>query len=188
MKLSLTYKIPTINNLTKVLLDQNIIYIKNLKNKTFSIFLNILYLYRQKQSEDLYVTLKNKIIFKGKKSLMMNLIILKLFSTLLSNKFSGVSNGFFSKIVCKGLGYKAKVVNGTLVLNLGFSHKLFFKNQIAIKTFCSTINTIILFSIEKQKLYEYMKYIGSFKKPDNYKGKGLICNNEIVRLKEGKKI
>lgn len=171
---------------TELLLDENLIYIRNQKNKTFFILLNFLYLY--KRNDNLFVTLKNTKKKINNKLLRSNFNLLKLFYKLLSNKILGVSSGFFGQLECRGLGYKAKVVNGVLVLNLGYSHKLFFKKKINIKIFCSKLTNIVFFSIEKQKLYEHMKYIYNFKKPDNYKGKGFVFNNEKIKLKEGKKI
>lgn len=178
------YNIP-LSKKTELLLDENLIYIKNKKNKTFFILLNFLFLY--KKNNNLCITLKNT-KKKNNKLIKLNSNFLKLFYKLLSNKILGVSSGFFGQLECRGLGYKAKVVNGVLILNLGYSHKLFFNEKTNINIFCSKLTNIVFFSIEKQKLYEHMKYIYNFKKPDNYKGKGFIFNNEKIKLKEGKKI
>ena len=74
------------------------------------------------------------------------------------------------------------------MLKLGFSHKLKIKIPNNIKIFCSKSNKIIFFSVEKDKLFEFIIKVKNLKKPDSYKGKGLIFKNENLKLKEGKKL
>jgi len=172
---TLTIKIPKqiniyINNFFLVLQTNNV--------KNYLPLLNILFLYQK--NDILFLTLKNK-----KKN---SIKFLYLYYKLILNKLFGLKNGFFSQLICKGLGYKAKIKNNFLILKIGFSHKIEIKIPQNIKVFCSKVNNIVFFSIEKQQLFEFLYFVKSHRKPDCYKGKGLKLKNEILKLKEGKKV
>lgn len=159
-----------------IILKNKIIYIKGFSGFNHLILLDNIYLY--KNNDTLYLISTD---LKNKKDFF-------LFFNLLRNKILGSSKSFFSQLECNGLGYKAKVENSSLVLKLGFSHKLSIKIPDGISTFCSKSNNIIFSSVKKDKLFEFVTKVKSFKKPDSYKGKGLIFKNENLKLKEGKKI
>lgn len=161
----------------KILLQDKVIYFKGPHGTTSLNLLDNIFIYKKNQLiHIIYSNTKNKDLI----SLLIKLI---------SNKIYGVSKGFFSQLECNGLGYKAKIENrNTLVLKLGFSHKLKIKIPNNIKIFCSKSNKIIFFSVEKDKLFEFIIKVKNLKKPDSYKGKGLIFKNENLKLKEGKKL
>ena len=153
MQKLLIYHLPIPKTLT-ILFDKNFLYIKGIKNKTFFVILNFIYIYKK----------ENKILLTLKKSgylteslTIINLNLLKLYYKLLSNKILGISNGFFSQLECKGLGYKAKVKNNLLILKLGLSHTLNFIIPINIHVFCSKSNNIVfttvLISIVSKKYF-----------------------------------
>ena len=48
-------------------------------------------------------------------------------------------------------------------------------------------NKLIFNCNDWENLTKYVHFIKNFKKPEPYKGKGLLLKNEIVHLKEGKK-
>ena len=56
-----------------------------------------------------------------------------LFRSLLSNMVIGVTQGFTKTLDMKGVGYKANLDKGTLVLNVGFSHPVRIAAPIGIK-------------------------------------------------------
>lgn len=176
----------TIPKTINILMDKNFLYIKNDKYKTFFLLLNNFYIY--KKNNLIFLTLKKKNYLNNHLISLNSLNSLKLYYKLLINKILGVSNGFFSQLECKGLGYKAKIKGNSLILNLGFSHTLNFIIPNYINVFCSKSNNIIFFSNDKQKLYEFIYKIRAYKKPDSYKGKGLKLKFEIIKLKEGKKV
>jgi large subunit ribosomal protein L6 len=102
-------------------------------------------------------------------------------------------SGFYKKHAIKlkfiGVGFKAHLKKNLLILRLGFSHKLF----------CQIPNTVTITKIKKRPIIfllqshflEIVKTtafrLRSFKKPEPYKGKGILFINENLKLKESKK-
>jgi len=70
---------------------------------------------------------------------------------------------------------------------LGYSHFVFIKIPQHISVFAPKKTLLVLKSIDKQLLKEFCARIYSFKKPDSYKGKGILYKNQIIFLKKGKK-
>jgi large subunit ribosomal protein L6 len=93
------------------------------------------------------------------------------------------------KLKFVGVGYKATLKKNIFILRLGFSHKLF----------CEIPNTIQIQKIKKRPIIFSLKShcldivqqtafrLRSFKKPEPYKGKGILLDNEFLILKEKKK-
>ena len=177
-----TYSIKLPKNII-ILTDNNYYYIKNGLNKIA--FLKVKNILLVKENNKIFLTVKS---FKNPWDKSNELNKLKFIFKLFSNVIIGLSIGFFSQLECKGLGFKAKVKQKFLILNLGFSHKLKFEIPKDIIVFCSKTNIIVFFGTNKQKLFEFMNKIRSYKKPDKYKGKGLKFKSEILKLKEGKNL
>lgn len=105
-----------------------------------------------------------------------------------------------SAITCKklklvGVGYKVfnfetdKNANFKLLhFKLGYSHSLYYKipKDITIKIHQST--KMFVFGYNFNKVFQIASILRSFKLPEPYKGKGILYANEIIKLKEGKKI
>ena len=72
-------------------------------------------------------------------------------------------------------------------MKLGFSHDVEFLIPEGIDAICPKSDQIILLGIKKDFLNKTASTIRSLKKPDAYKGKGILFDNEILNLKEGKK-
>ena len=108
------------------------------------------------------------------------------FNALILNMIVGLSKGYQQKLKIVGVGYKAELKKDTLVLYLGFSHLVYFKipNEVKIKVIKPTI--IEVSGIDKQKVFETAAKIRMFKKPEPYKGKGIMYENEQIIRKEGK--
>jgi large subunit ribosomal protein L6 len=128
---------------------------------------------------------KNQLILiidsqKNKKS------ILNLYNKLIKIKIKGVLQGFKLNLILKGIGFKAFVENDNLILKLGFSHNIFIKIPSEIKVI-SQLNNLIFSSIDFISLTQFVHYIRNHKKPEPYKGKGLLLKNENILKKEGKK-
>jgi large subunit ribosomal protein L6 len=128
---------------------------------------------------------KNKLLIninfiKNKKS------ILNLYNKLIKIKIKGVSQGFKISLLLKGIGFKAFIENGKLILKLGFSHNIIIPIPSNIEIINQT-NTLIFSSIDFIFLNEFVHYIKNHKKPEPYKGKGLLLKNEKILQKEGKK-
>jgi len=106
--------------------------------------------------------------------------------TLVENMVFGVTKGWNKGLELIGVGYRAVVEGGTLVLNVGFSHQIKFPAPAGI-TFTVTENTKIDVSgIDKQLVGETAAQIRRIRPPEPYKGKGIRYIGEVVRRKAGK--
>lgn len=128
---------------------------------------------------------KNKLlinfnIIKNKKN------ILNLYNKLIKIKIKGVLHGFKTKLILKGIGFKALVKGNHLILKLGFSHNIIILIPPNIEII-NYSNYLIFTSIDYIFLNQFVHYIKNYKKPEPYKGKGLLLKNEKILQKEGKK-
>ena len=106
---------------------------------------------------------------------------------LIANAVNGVFEGFQKKLEIRGVGYQANMDGKYLVLQLGFSHDIYFEppDGIEIKT---NKTEIVVSGINKQLVGEVSAKIRSFRKPEPYKGKGIRYKDEHVRSKQGKTV
>lgn len=124
---------------------------------------------------------KGSVRAKGQKALW------GLHRALLANKVKGVEDGFVSTVRIVGIGYKALLQGSSLVLNLGYSHKieLPLDNDVAIEV-DKTGQLLTLRSSDRFRLGNYCAQIRSFRVPEPYKGTGIFVNGEAVIRKAGK--
>jgi len=106
---------------------------------------------------------------------------------LISNLIKGVSEGFEKILEIVGTGYRAKLENDVLSLNLGFSHAVKFIASQGVKLELINPTTIMIFGCDKQKVGEVTAKIRALKKPEPYKGKGIRYRGEIIKRKVGKR-
>jgi len=106
---------------------------------------------------------------------------------LIANAVFGVSEGFQKELEIRGVGYQANMDGKYLVLQLGYSHEIFFEppENIEIK---ANKTEIVVLGINKQLVGEVSAKIRSFRKPEPYKGKGIRYKDEYVRSKQGKTV
>ena len=106
---------------------------------------------------------------------------------LIYNGVQGVSEGFSKELELIGVGYQANMQGKYLVLQLGFSHDIYFEppEGIDIKT---NRTEVTVSGINKQLVGEVAAKIRSFRKPEPYKGKGIRYKDEYVRSKQGKTV
>lgn len=109
-----------------------------------------------------------------------------LYRTLISNMILGVSEQFELTLILKGVGYRAAVQGSEITLNLGYSHpiKMIIPNQISVEVVQNT--TINLKSSDKEKLGLFASKIRFWRRPEPYKGKGILYKNEQIIRKAGK--
>jgi len=110
-----------------------------------------------------------------------------LYRALIFNMVEGVSNGFTKKLELEGIGYKAAVVEDSLVLNLGFVNPVKIKKPVGID-FLVEKNVITVSGISKEVVGQIAAEIRETKKAEPYKGKGIKYQGEKIRRKEGKKV
>jgi large subunit ribosomal protein L6 len=123
----------------------------------------------------------NNLRFKKKKK-----SFLKLYKSLIKLKIKGILQGFKLNLFFKGLGFKAFIEQNNLILKIGYSHSIIINIPKNIKIINQT-NKLIFNCNDWNILTKYVHYIKNFKKPEPYKGKGLLLKNEIIIQKEGKK-
>lgn len=113
-----------------------------------------------------------------------------LYRALINNMIVGVNQGFEKKLELVGVGYRASHSGQKLELALGFSHGIVLELPGEVKVDTLTEkgkNPIItLTSHDNQLLGMVAAKIRSFRKPEQYKGKGVRFVGEIVRCKAGK--
>ncbi len=111
-----------------------------------------------------------------------------LMRTLINNMVTGVKDGFTRKLDIVGVGYRADVQGNVLNLNLGFSHPIKYNLPQGIKAQVEKQTSIILQGADKQLLGQVAAEIRAFRKPEPYKGKGIIYAGEHIRRKAGKAV
>jgi large subunit ribosomal protein L6 len=113
-----------------------------------------------------------------------------LYRSLINNMVVGVTNGYVIEQELVGVGYRAKSQGQKLELSLGFSHPIIFQLPEQVKVTAATEKgknpTIKLESFDKQLIGQVAAKIRSFRKPEPYKGKGILFKGEVIRRKAGK--
>nr|WPV72539.1 ribosomal protein L6 [Navicula sp.]WPV72697.1 ribosomal protein L6 [Navicula sp.] len=109
-----------------------------------------------------------------------------LYRTLINNMVIGVSEQFQLTLILKGVGYRATVQGKEIVLNLGYSHpvKIEIPNNISVEVAQNT--TINLKSCDKELLGLFASNIRAWRRPEPYKGKGILYQGEQILRKAGK--
>ena len=109
-----------------------------------------------------------------------------LYRTLINNMVVGVSEQFDLTLVLKGVGYRAVVQGKEIVLNLGYSHpvKITIPDTISVEVVQNT--TINLKSCDKELLGLFASNIRAWRRPEPYKGKGILYKDEQILRKAGK--
>ena len=106
---------------------------------------------------------------------------------LVANIITGVKDGYTKVLEINGVGYKAEVKDGKLVLNVGYSHPVEFPLPDGVKAQVEK-NVITLVSIDKQLLGEIAAKIRQIRPPEPYKGKGIKYMEEVIKRKAGKQV
>ena len=109
-----------------------------------------------------------------------------LYRTLINNMVIGVSEQFQLTLILKGVGYRAAVQGKEIVLNLGYSHPVNIKIPEAISVEVVQNTTINLKSCDKELLGLFAANIRAWRRPEPYKGKGILYKNEQILRKAGK--
>ena len=106
---------------------------------------------------------------------------------LINNMVEGVHKGFEKALELVGVGYRAQAKGNALVLSLGFSHPVEYALPEGVSAEVPSNTSIVLKSIDKQKLGQVAAEIRAYRPPEPYKGKGIKYAGEVIRRKEAKK-
>lgn len=106
---------------------------------------------------------------------------------LVRSMLTGVSQGYQKSLEISGVGYRAAVQGKTLMLQLGYSHDVNFPIPSDIQIKCEKPTSILITGANKQRVGQVAAEIRDFRKPEPYKGKGVMYAGERIVRKEGKK-
>ena len=109
-----------------------------------------------------------------------------LYRTLINNMVVGVSEQFELTLILKGVGYRAVVQGKEIVLNLGYSHPVNIDIPETVSVEVVQNTTINLKSCDKELLGLFASKIREWRRPEPYKGKGILYKNEQILRKAGK--
>ncbi len=106
---------------------------------------------------------------------------------IINSMVKGVHEGFTEELEVNGVGYRAAVKGQYLNLSLGKSHNTKIEIPSIIKVDAPKQNVLILNSVDKEKLGQFIAVIIKQRPPEPYKGKGIKRKGQYVERKEGKK-
>ncbi|MCH5181063.1 MAG: 50S ribosomal protein L6 [Prevotellaceae bacterium] len=113
-----------------------------------------------------------------------------LYRALVNNMVVGVSTGYKKEMELVGVGYRVSNQGNLVEFALGYTHSIFIQLPPEIKVETKSERNknpyISLESCDKQLLGLVCAKIRSFRKPEPYKGKGILYVGEQIRRKSGK--
>ncbi|MGH7687740.1 MAG: 50S ribosomal protein L6 [Candidatus Dormibacteria bacterium] len=106
--------------------------------------------------------------------------------TLVYNMVEGVSHGFTRQLDLVGVGFRASKQGSDLVLTLGYSHPIRYTPPDGVTIEVPVPTQISISGADKETVGQVAAKIRSFRKPEPYKGKGVLYRGEVIRRKAGK--
>ena len=106
--------------------------------------------------------------------------------TLVANMVEGVSKGFTRDLELVGVGFRAAKQGSDLVLTLGYSHPIRYTPPEGVTIEVPSPTVISVSGADKEVVGQVAAKIRSFRKPEPYKGKGVLYRGEQLRRKAGK--
>ncbi len=106
--------------------------------------------------------------------------------TLVANMVEGVSQGFTRQLDLVGVGFRAAKQGSDLVLSLGYSHPIRYTPPDGVTIDVPAPTQITVSGTNKEIVGQVAAKIRSFRKPEPYKGKGVMYRGEVIRRKAGK--
>jgi len=105
---------------------------------------------------------------------------------LIQNMIKGVTDQYQKTLDIVGVGYKAEQKGENILLNIGYSHPIYFMPPAGIALQTPSPNQIVVTGIDKQLVGLVSAKIRSIRQPEPYKGKGIKYSNEQIIRKAGK--
>jgi len=128
----------------------------------------------------------NELIVTRPDDLRVNKALHGLTRSLIQNMINGVTIAYSKTLDIVGVGYKAELKGKNLLLNIGYSHPIYFMPPEGINLVATSPTQIVISGIDKQLVGMIAAKIRSIRKPEPYKGKGIKYSNEIIQRKAGK--
>jgi len=105
---------------------------------------------------------------------------------LIQNMVAGVINEYQKTLDITGVGYRAELKGKNLLVNIGYSHPIYFIPPEGVLLQTPTPTQIIISGIDKQLVGLVAAKIRSLRGPEPYKGKGIKYSDEHIVRKAGK--
>lgn len=106
--------------------------------------------------------------------------------SLIKNMVEGVTKGYEKRLKIEGIGYQAKLDKKAVVLMVGYANQIIMTPPEGVTAEVPDVNTIIIKGADKQKVGQFAAEVRAVRKPEPYKGKGIMYEGEKIRRKEGK--
>lgn len=106
---------------------------------------------------------------------------------LLDGMARGVKDGSEKVLELVGVGYRAQLDGGDIVLQLGFSHPVRYQLPDGVRAELPTQTEIIIKGADRQLVGQAAAEIRAYRPPEPYKGKGVRYRGERIAMKETKK-
>jgi large subunit ribosomal protein L6 len=98
----------------------------------------------------------------------------------------GVTKGYEKRLKIEGIGYQAKMDKKSVVLMVGYANQIVKAPPEGVTVEVPDPNTIVVKGADKQMVGQFAAEIRSVRKPEPYKGKGIMYEGEKIIRKEGK--
>ena len=113
-----------------------------------------------------------------------------LYRSLVNNMVVGVNEGYKKVLELVGVGYRVSNKGNIIEFSLGYTHPIFLElpKEVKVETKSERNQNplLILECCDKQLIGLICAKIRSFRKPEPYKGKGILFQGEVIRRKSGK--
>jgi len=130
--------------------------------------------------------IENEVIVKRPDDSKQSKALHGLTRALIQNMVKGVTNEYSKTLDIVGVGYRAELKGKNLLLNIGYSHPIYFIPPAGVNLQTPAPTQIIISGIDKQLIGLVAAKIRSIRKPEPYKGKGIKYSNEQIQRKAGK--
>jgi len=161
---------------TVAVTDQNLVTVKGPKGE----------LSKQFHKEMIITVEDNSVVVNKPSENKLHRALQGTLRAIINNMVIGVTAEFKKVLELVGVGYRAEVKGGNLVMQLGYSHPVEIAaiEGVTFKTEGTT--KIIVEGIDKEKVGSAAADIRKWRVPEPYKGKGIKYEGEYIRRKEGK--
>lgn len=99
----------------------------------------------------------------------------------------GLSYLYVVNLQIIGVGYRATLESNQIILRLGFSHDITLDVPPSLKVSVFKRNNLKIIGSSLEQVKQFAFKLRSYRRPEPFKGKGLVFLGEKVRRKEGKK-
>ncbi|HUX61477.1 MAG TPA: 50S ribosomal protein L6 [Ignavibacteriaceae bacterium] len=128
----------------------------------------------------------NEILVTRPNDLKENKAVHGLTRALIQNMVDGVTKAYQKTLDIVGVGYRAELKGKNLLINIGFSHPIYFMPPDGITLQTPTQTQVVVSGIDKQLVGMVAAKIRSIRQPEPYKGKGIKYSDEFIQRKAGK--